>query len=523
MEKISNKYLSNSIFSFIPFKTLLNIIKISKKYQEDLNISLFTYQSIFIFKKLKINYDEISIDKFIEFINDEFKLKINKNLFEKLIEEKKAEKAIIPMNKLSINKEQEKLIDNIDKNIIWVSDINIIKLDFSKIISNLEEQINIPPNLFPNLKVLNINNNFITPSSMVINLSELYISYNNQKNKLLFLNDINKNEINLNNLELLNIWTYGKYTAPSNEKEKEKKSIKLNNNNNYNIIFHIKNIKYLTLNISSNCDNSFIEKYFDLNLSDILESKPLNKKRTTFKDLINKKDNYFKTMSMKDLQYANISYSYQYHAIKSYIRSFTMENARNGLKKYKYSVSHLDEDMYISNQTCFTEIFEENGKKDKILKFYENFRDFNSINLANIDNINIIKIDGNGRKINIDKINDMFDIKNNNYSLQEINLSFKYNGFIGEKYYKTLIKNISKFKVLKKLFLADHISIEKFKLFLDKISKMKLLEEFCLNVDAKLFNNINGLEESIKKKFPLCKIEVYDYCFLKIYQNNNNI
>ena len=120
MEKISNKYLSNSIFSYIPFNTLLNIIKKSKKYQEDLNISLFTYQSIFIFKKLKINFDEINIDKFIEFINDEFKLKINKNLFEKLIEEKKAEKAIIPMNNLSINKEQEKLIDNIDKNIICI-------------------------------------------------------------------------------------------------------------------------------------------------------------------------------------------------------------------------------------------------------------------------------------------------------------------------------------------------------------------------------------------------------------------
>ena len=85
------------------------------------------------------------------------------------------------MNNLSINENQEKKIDNIDKNINWVSDINIIKLDLSKIISNLEEQINIPSNLFPNLKVLNVNNNFIIPCSMIINLSELYISYENKK------------------------------------------------------------------------------------------------------------------------------------------------------------------------------------------------------------------------------------------------------------------------------------------------------------------------------------------------------
>ena len=200
-----------------------------------------------------------------------------------------------------------------------------------------------------------------------------------------------------------------------------------------------------------------------------------------------------------------------------------METARNGLKKYNYSVSHFNEDAKISNQICFVEIYEENEKKDKILKYYENCRDFNNINLTNIDNINIIKIDGNSRKISIDKINDIFDIKKNNYSLQEINLSFKNNGFIGEKYYKTLIKNISKFKVLKKLFLSDHITIEKFKLFLDKISKLKLLEELYLNVEAKLLNNIKELKESIKKKFPLCKVEVYDYVFLRIYQNNNKM
>ena len=72
-------------------------------------------------------------------------------------------------------------------------------------------------------------------------------------------------------------------------------------------------------------------------------------------------------MSLKDLKYANITYSYQYHNIQSYIRSFTMETSRNGLKRYSYSVSHFNEDAKISYKNCFKEIYEENEKIDKIL------------------------------------------------------------------------------------------------------------------------------------------------------------
>ena len=158
----------------------------------------------------------------------------------------------------------------------WISDINIIKLNLSGINSNLLEQITIPSGLFPNLKILNVNNNFITPTSIIIPLIELYITYRSSYNKILFLNDIISSEINLNNLELLDILTYG-----------ENKEIYSKTNSN--IIFHIQKVKYLRMNIDSNCDNSFIEKYFDLNILDIIETKPLDKKRTTFIDLINKK------------------------------------------------------------------------------------------------------------------------------------------------------------------------------------------------------------------------------------------
>ena len=85
------------------------------------------------------------------------------------------------------------------------------------------------------------------------------------------------------------------------------------------------------------------------------------------------------------------------------------------------------------------------------------------------------------------------------------------------------MKNISKFKVLKKLYLYDPISYEKFNLFLDKISKLKFLEEISLKIDAKLCNNIKGLKDSIKKKFPLCVVEVYDSYFLKVEQKMSKV
>ena len=74
------------------------------------------------------------------------------------------------------------------------------------------------------------------------------------------------------------MWTYGKYHITNQINEE----ISNKNNNKSDIIFHIKKIKYLILSISSNCDNTFIEKYFDLNLLDLLETKPLNKKKNNF-------------------------------------------------------------------------------------------------------------------------------------------------------------------------------------------------------------------------------------------------
>ena len=91
----------------------------------------------------------------------------------------------------------------------WHKNENTIKLDFKEFYSIPEDYIRIPPGLFLNLKVLYINNKLIAPSSMIINLSELVIDYS-FNNKLLFINNINKEEIDSNNLLYLTIKSFRK-------------------------------------------------------------------------------------------------------------------------------------------------------------------------------------------------------------------------------------------------------------------------------------------------------------------------
>ena len=95
MEKISSKFVLKNIISYSSFNLFLKLVKLNKKLQNFLDISLFTYQKIFLLKKIQINYDEINIDKLIECLNKEFKNFNNKNdkkTIEEIIKEIKKDK-----------------------------------------------------------------------------------------------------------------------------------------------------------------------------------------------------------------------------------------------------------------------------------------------------------------------------------------------------------------------------------------------------------------------------------------------
>ena len=172
MDKITSKYIIKNIESFCSLNIILKIIKINKKLQNLLDISLNTYQKIFLLQKLPINYDEINIDKLIIFLNKEFKNfnnKKDKTILEEIIQKIKKEKVSIPTTNIPVSANQQMKVV-LNNEIKWYKNENIIKLDFKELYSISQKYITIPPGIFPNLKVLYINNKFIAPSSIIINL-----------------------------------------------------------------------------------------------------------------------------------------------------------------------------------------------------------------------------------------------------------------------------------------------------------------------------------------------------------------
>ena len=116
--------------------------------------------------------------------------------------------------------------------------------------------------------------------------------------------------------------------------------------------------------------------------------------------------------------------------------------------------------------------------------------------------MNVIKIRDRGRNLKASDINKIFGIKKNNYSVQEIYLNFNNKA---EKYYYFLIKNINKYKVLNKLYLFDCISKNIIMNFIERISKLYLLEKIYIIINDKLSNQEI---KSIKKLLPIAEVKI---------------
>ena len=218
------KNLFGIIISYIPKDICMSIIQYNKQLQKYINISLYSYQKLFIKNKIPINFKkEEDKKRIISFLIKEFCFKIDIKVFENIINELIKEKESFKLGKsIFILDEWKKPLPKI----IWKEiNTNIIKLDLSKynddIISSLnhkdDEKIKIPQGIFPNLKKLIMKPNFIVPVSLIANLTELAINLLNT-DELLFYNDISYTELDLNNLEKLEInMTYN----PEDEDEEE--------------------------------------------------------------------------------------------------------------------------------------------------------------------------------------------------------------------------------------------------------------------------------------------------------------
>ena len=531
-EKIP-KNLFNIITSYIFKDNCLKIIKYNKKLQKCLNISLHSYQKLFIKNKIPINFKkEEDKKRIISFLIKEFGFKNDIKTFEKIINELIKEKESFKLEKPTFNFAKRNSLPKIN----WKEiNTNIIKLELSKytddIISSLnikdEKCIKIPEGIFPNLKSLTMKPNFIVPASLITNLTELTINMLNT-DELLFYNDITDTEIDLNNLEKLEInMTYNPEDEEEEEdeeqgeesddekmsKSKEKKVKPIRNLNQENKIkFRCPNLKILIIQIKSDSDFSFLYDYFDFKyLYDIM-----NKVYTIEDDPgeVYKcmKQQIFDCKLIENMQYFKFTIILSHGYCTELLPSFKMKKFKNGLKKYSCKLNG------VNDVTCWVschEKYEENEWGQKILKCYKNVEESHDLDEIDIDNLNIIRIKTKDREENFDmnKLKKLFMIKENNYSIQEIGLDI-------EEVDPTFWENISKFRMLKQIVIGDVIRDSKIlRKFIEEISKLYFLEKIGIIYYGELTKND---EKFIKNKIKKIKIEQdgVHYIISKNYYRN---
>jgi len=202
VSNISNKYLLKEIISYFPEKDkkkILNIFKYNKKFQNELNISLYNYQKEY----LNLTFNGINSRKYeINALYDAFKdIFDNKEIFIKII------------NELCPEEEEEeddkKIFSDIEDNIKFtkikqISDLNNIEnltsLEFYNI-ENLElGQMNAR---IKNLKISGNYNGKIKVKFSLLNNLEALILYNNSKLDIYDLPKNNKDIYELRNLKYL--------------------------------------------------------------------------------------------------------------------------------------------------------------------------------------------------------------------------------------------------------------------------------------------------------------------------------
>ena len=287
-----SKPLFLEIQSYIPFNTILNIFRHNKKYQEELNVNLSIYQKWFIKNKIKFDYECITNDKLLVFLQKEFHnftREEDKTSLIKIIEEIKNEKKI----KENISNIPLLIDRNIeyDENIIWKEDkySNYLHLSYKFIcchdhsfqITNECEQEIIPSKLFPNVCVISADNNFIIPASMMENLIDLDITPV-LRSKVLFYNDIGKEEIVLNKLERFSIRQNRVATSICTRSPKNK---------NYDIKFKFKKLEKIDICLDLEKDFTYLNKYFGIDLLESIEDVKYDK-ILLFENMKNKILNY---------------------------------------------------------------------------------------------------------------------------------------------------------------------------------------------------------------------------------------
>jgi len=531
---ILSKFTLQMITSYIPQDLVYNIIKYNKKLQSFLDISLYTYQKYFIKNKILMDFEDISISDLHYFLKNDFNnfnKKGDKKVLEKIIQEitseKETESLEFPENNYENIKGGQKVNWNKYKN-----DKNIVMLDLiyhdddddggDEDSGKINQQIKIPPHIFPNLKGLKISTRYIIPASMLMKLDYLFIKYK-QSYKLLFYNDVDQDEIDIK-LKYLKIQNFESYSDDEDfiQEKTINKNIIINNKEN-KIKFNLLNLEYLDIYIKPFEDYSLLFYYFNLDFINkvfkLFQRK--TKKKKLYLDL---KDAIFGLNFIPSLKLFRISIIIEDEdegEDKTITTKFKMQKCKNGLKRFFFAVE-TDEASF--GEVSLFEEYEENEKNEFVLKKYKNIGFFNDLKNVNIESLNTIMIgndkDRHGKKIEAQEIRNLFSFEKNNYSVEEIKLQLTSMDI-------KLIENISKFKVLQKLILFAPIKQKKILFqFLEDISNLAWLNEFNIIFQGKLSDKDEKLIQELLEDASIYKKDkkIYvrqNYEFEYFYDENS--
>lgn len=514
----------------IPFIKLLNVFRYSKKLQSILYISIFYYKKYFVQKKIHINFTTVTVKELLFLFNTEFN-NFNKTGDEKVLE--KIVKELIKEGKsVIVNKRDnddilrdyknknsycekfqnmlmKKIIDNTFNNKLIALYLYSKADDIFEMGNNIGpnfEQIRLKPCSFPYLKILKFDTCFKIPISLLLNLTKLNI-YINSKKYLFLINDINANFISLKNLKHFKI------------------KRKVNDNLSYEIRnfspflstkqfkINIPNIESLIINVDINEDLYLLKEYFKIN---------------SIVDKINEKMSFFSLYNYFRQAIFNYEFPIKTNLFKcdmtfrkirnELLLNCEMNKSVNGLKNYYFrrNISKRMKNIYTISES-YTK---DNSNSKKMTLYLNRFGLKNIVNPALIKDVNYIALLSNDKiKLKRKKIVNLFNINENNYSIQHILIDLG----ADEKYFIKLINNIEKFKVLKNLLIKDYIvKIDNLLRLIKNVSKLKLLRTMKIYFKGKLNNKSLNL---IKKSIPFIsfKREIDSDIMEFSFYNNKNL
>ena len=293
-----------------------------------------------------------------------------------------------------------------------------------------------------------------------------------------------------------------------NKKKNLKENI-INTKGEYKIKFNLNSLEVLDITVELNEDLSFLTDYFNLNYiyDSLINVKKNDSLLTLFNSLKKKILNYQAPEKLKKFILKLIIYKKN----GTLCPKFKFIRLKNGKKIYTFSIKKYDvkDEAFFNN--CLKEKYRENEEGKQLLKYFINEDDFQNFDdILSLDNLNVLKISESGRNLDKNALNKLFNIKNNNYSIQKLYLD------LNEKYinYDYLFKNIPKFKCLNDLNFINHSKSKKKLLnLIEDIAKLRFLQKIKIYYFEKLCQKeINLIKKlicdiSVKEKNSYIKIK----------------